>query len=406
MATNFYRGLMLVGIALALLFGEAKAAAPGEPEIEKLVRDLGSKDFRVRQDAKRRLTELEAVPALRKASNSDDPEIARLAQSILRDLEKSAAARSLEKLRQQIADGKADLVIDRFARWNGPEDDQTNWELLIDFAWDVAKRAKKKHALLNDEQLLQSSPVKSTKEFDFVKSGRESLFIHSRQRFTFPTDIGVFVRADGMDGERIMPRQVLVSSNGIAVRSGIRRTIILATGGPCHVMHIWDAILICDGDIECAESIGNSVVIANGSVKCGDARNSMIVATGSITSRQKKDPTVTRLENEPNPFGFIKWFTVAEVGVEVAAAKDAVRIEKLHDGKLPLKAGLKVGDIVTAVDGTKVDSLASFRRRLLRGVVNEYCTLTVQRGGKSLDVPLDFRAEERAKEKAKQAEKK
>ena len=108
-------------------------------------------------------------------------------------------------------------------------------------------------------------------------------------------------------------------------------------------------------------------------------------------------PTVATLDQTVT---FVKWFTPSDIGLEVAG-KNTVTIAKLHDGKLPAKSGLKVGDQINAVDGSKVESAETFRRRLLRGVVNERCTLTVRRGDANLDVLLDFRADERAKEKAK-----
>ncbi len=395
---------MLVVIALPLLFGEAKAAAAEEPEIEKLVRDLGDKSFGVRRGAVRRLTELEAVDALRKALDSDDPEIARLADRALKDLEKLDVPRSLQKLRQEMAEGKADFVIDRFARWKGPENDKISWQLMIDFAWDITKRATKKHPVLISGWFSKREPIRSAKEFDRVNP-RELLFIDLRQRFVLSEPRCGFVRAEGIEtAGRGWMQGVLVSSDGIRLRLSGPQSIVFVSG-QASVTDIRDTILICDGDVQVDDCITTSIVVAK-SVKCFGARNSVIAATGNITSRQAKDPTASWLENEPNPFGFIKWFTIAEVGLEVAAAKDAVKVEKLHDGKLPIKSGLKVGDVITAVDGTKIDSPESFRRRLMRGVVNEHCTLTVKRGAMSLDVLLDFRAEERAKEKARQTEKK
>lgn len=412
MGTGSRMVLMLVVIALPLLFGEANEAAAEEPEMEKLVRDLGSKDFRVRQSAMRRLTELEAVDALRQALKSDDPEIARLADRALKDLERSGWPRFVQKLKQESADGKASLAIDRFVRWNGPADDVASWQLMIDFAWDVANRATEKHPALVDGWLSRSKvlPIQTTKQVSSDR-GQKELFIRAHQPVTISDRFSGFVRAAGIKIERpgFTHRSVFMSSDGMESDSSLHQSIILVAG-PARIRGACHTILICDGDIEDAFVISGSVVIANGSVKCRSAGNSVIVAAGTITSKYKRDDPLNAqtiwIENEPNPFGFIEWFSTAEVGLEVAAAKGSVKVAKLHDGKLPFKAGLKVGDIITAVDGTKVDSPDSFRRGLLRGVVNERCTLTVKRGDMSLDILLDFRAEERAKEKTKAPEKK
>src|SRR5262245_1953429 len=66
-----------------------------EEKVKALIRELGDRNFKVRDNALRRLTELEPIEALRKALKSDDPEIARLAARILDDLDKAAIVRSL-----------------------------------------------------------------------------------------------------------------------------------------------------------------------------------------------------------------------------------------------------------------------------------------------------------------------
>jgi PDZ domain len=412
MGTGSRMALMLIVIALPLLFGEADAAAPDDPEIEKLVRDLGSKDFRVRQGAGRRLTELEAFEPLRRALKSDDPEVARLADRALKNLERSGSPRFAQKLRREIADGKASLAIDRFARWDGPKDDAASWQLMIDFAWDVVKRATEKHLAPVDGWLSPSTVrlIKTVKQVS-PERGQEELFIRARQPVTISDRFSGFVRAEGIKIVRhgFTYHSVFTSSDGMKADASIRQSIILVAG-PARIRGAINTILICDGDIDDSFTISHSLVIANGSVKCDIAGQSVIVAAGKITSKYKRDDPLNArtiwIENEPNPFGFIKWFTTSEVGLEVVAAKDAVRIEKLHDGQLPIKSGLKVDDIVTAVDGTKVDSPDTFRRGLLRGVVNERCMLSVKRAQQNLDIILDFRAEERAKEKAKDPQKK
>lgn len=60
-----------------------------ELKIEKAIGDLGSADFRTREDAEQRLAEIGfyAIPALRRALKNTDPEVARRAASVLKALE-------------------------------------------------------------------------------------------------------------------------------------------------------------------------------------------------------------------------------------------------------------------------------------------------------------------------------
>ena len=87
------------GLAAPAASRAAQDALPASPpapaggaaaEIGTLVRELGDADFRVREEATRRLRQIgrAAVPALREALGGDDPEVSSRADSLLRQIEK------------------------------------------------------------------------------------------------------------------------------------------------------------------------------------------------------------------------------------------------------------------------------------------------------------------------------
>jgi hypothetical protein len=78
------RHLRLVALVVAGLPGFAQAAEPDPARIERLVRQLGSDQFRERQAAMQALDAAgeAALPALRKAENDSDPEVRRRAGRI------------------------------------------------------------------------------------------------------------------------------------------------------------------------------------------------------------------------------------------------------------------------------------------------------------------------------------
>lgn len=375
--------------------------ADDEKVVERYIRELGDKDFKVRADAVRRLTALEPYSALVRALKANDAEAARLAAQILNDLDRAATVRSLQKLPQETARGEVSRVTDRFARWKGPENDEKAWQINIDFAWEVANRAVKDFA--NEKQFWKDRyPPRSTKPYG--PKGQVE-YLYSKDALTASKSIIGFARADGIIFKRgAKPMGVFVSSNGLELgRDLVVNSTFLIVGALRCDATISNCILICDGAVELQSSVLNSVIVANGPVKYSSSvAGCTVISTSSIiaTTRGSADRSVLR-ENEPNPLGFIKWFKPSEVGIEVVAAKDAVRVERLHDGRLPLKAGVKMGDLVTAIDGTKIESTETFRRRLLRGVVNERCNFTIKRGDSKMEVFLDFRAEERAKQNEK-----
>src|SRR6516162_1905002 len=79
--------LAALGAGRWTLRGRGGEPAPPEPDAARLVRDLGSADFAVREAATRRLLECEAPPpALRAALKSGDAEVARRARRIIDEI--------------------------------------------------------------------------------------------------------------------------------------------------------------------------------------------------------------------------------------------------------------------------------------------------------------------------------
>ena len=69
-----------------------------EAKIKQAVEDLGSADFRTREDAEQRLAEVGkfAIPALRRAVKGDEPEVVRRAQAVLKLLESKLGDEKLD----------------------------------------------------------------------------------------------------------------------------------------------------------------------------------------------------------------------------------------------------------------------------------------------------------------------
>jgi hypothetical protein len=386
----------------------AAASEPASAELIKgLIRDLGDQNFKVRDTAARALAEIEeAIPALIMARKGGDAEVARLAGRILEEFEKSAIRRSLDRLRIEAGKGEASRVIERFTRWEGPDKDAISWQIALDFAWEVARHSAKAIPSLYERWRADKGMLKSVMDF-----GPSAGFICSKGRLTLERgwDFG-FVRANGIvcNFPVQVTQSVLVTSDGFEGQTRVFQSIVLASGSVLIRSPVFDSILICDGEVELRNPISNCLVIANGAVKCPEAvGDSIIISSVKISAdRAKKRKAESArsnvyVENEATPFNFVKWFTTGEIGLEVSTATDAVRIDKLHDGKLPSKCGLKVSDLITAVDGGKVDSTETFRKLLRRGSVQDRCVLTVQRDGTPMELTLDFRAEERAAEKMK-----
>ena len=85
-------------------------------------------------------------------------------------------------------------------------------------------------------------------------------------------------------------------------------------------------------------------------------------------------------ENESRPFGFVTFFELSAVGVEVKVADKVVTVAKVAGDGAFAQAGMKVGDVVAGVNGKKPDSAESLRRLLRDALALGDATITLKRG--------------------------
>jgi hypothetical protein len=153
-------------------------------------------------------------------------------------------------------------------------------------------------------------------------------------------------------------------------------------------------LLVCAGDVKCRDVFG-CLLIARGDVQIrGCANNCRIITSGAVHFLPSKElPAAIRRRNteikehEPNPLGFVRWFDPASVGVTVEAAAGGVRVRAA--GKSFAAAGLRSGDLLTALDGEAVKS-PDESRLLLRSKLADggRMALAVRCAGQDLTIPV------------------
>src|SRR5262249_3636290 len=127
-----------------------------------------------------------------------------------------------------------------------------------------------------------------------------------------------------------------------------------------------------------------------------DIENSFVLSGSPVEFGVNKQNQAGRNVNStirdraPGLLGWIRFFETADAGVQVAAADGGVTVSKLADGQPPAKAGLKVGDVITAVDGKLAKDPETFRRLLRRGTVMDQTVFMVKRGGKDMTHTASF----------------
>ena len=150
------------------------------------------------------------------------------------------------------------------------------------------------------------------------------------------------------------------------------------------------SLIVCDGDLTTG-SFKDSLVIARGSIYCGGSiENSRVICGGKV---QLQHPDWVRdskvVEKESKPLGFVTFFDPAEAGIRVESAEGGVRVKEAAPGKPFASAGLRAGDVVTALDRAAVKDAEGFRR-LLRAklAVEGTTTFHLRRDQKAVEIPV------------------
>lgn len=181
---------------------------------------------------------------------------------------------------------------------------------------------------------------------------------------------------------------------------------------------LYTSLLIADGDVELRPqpgggniSLGGSVIIARGSIRAKEPTGeggALLCAGNDITAGDLHGGSDTYLyaggrvrlgkvgaanpaagkpvvkEGADVSFIGVRFFELADVGVDAAADKGGVRVTKLNPRSPLAFYGLKVGDVVTKLNDQPMTSVNEFRRHARRSVVLRAGIFHLRRGDENL----------------------
>lgn len=181
---------------------------------------------------------------------------------------------------------------------------------------------------------------------------------------------------------------IIVSRGDVRSGNMLSYTIVYANGTVTVAESVSHAVIVCDGDVTVGKGGSSDVlVIARGSIDVkGLTTSSTLIAGGKIklenwTVKPKFLVPLVK-EDEPNAFGFVTFFELSTVGVEVKVAEGAVRVSSVGAEKAFAQAGVRKDDVITEVGGKKPDSAESLRRLLRDALALGDATVTLKRGDK------------------------
>ncbi|HEY7158447.1 MAG TPA: hypothetical protein VH575_31170 [Gemmataceae bacterium] len=414
----FLDAIFCMSVSLGLMASRGNAADEDTPkEIARLIKDLGSPHFEVREKATHRLAEMEeAKAALREAQKSADAEIRRRAEDILQALERRRALRGLTRAHALGKAGRAVEAADRLVKWGSWDATGQGWDSLTQFARQATDKAAPYFPWV----------VRAWQDPKFPAGDfqRYAKLVHAEEMYARKIDIEIKLNPRNLEERAANARlggQRLYRAEEISIRghqgSPSRYGCIIAASGDIRLPSAYCSLIIAGGDIRMDGLKSYNLVICDGDVELQwpDADKNVIVARGKVTWPKGKrikclirsghtlllpDGKIIDLnDGTPDPLAFVKFFELADVGLtaedlpspEKSDAKGVLLKEVRKDSLFAKR--LRPGDSIIALEDKKTPTTETFRRILRRKLAEDEPTITftVRRSGKTLDVSIPIK---------------
>lgn len=394
--------IVLAGSILSCFLGVSAGGSPPLPlapsprlTVIELIGRLGSEDFREREEAAAQLARLEEPPPqLIEATRSPNPEISQRAIQVVRTIRARAEDRALGRERVFAKRGAIDRFVASTAFWELPSDDDRIWQTVLDVATALDDRtnyrwriAGKKRSISPADFWLVTIRVTHTRSEGVYRVPEKN-----RGGEAMQCEPGGIL-AQEVIAPQALDRNLVVARGPVRAETRIVQSVILANGDVAAKHGLEVSVVVCDGSVQVEDSVRDCIVIARGDITIkGSASRSTLIAGGKVTIGNppppENSPQLTLQENSRNPLGFVTFFELSTVGVEVKLGDAAVKVTAVADGKPFAKAGVKAGDVITGVNGKKPDSAESLRRLLRDALAVGDATVTLRRGDKTQTVTV------------------
>ncbi len=375
-----------------------QAPPPRRIPVEELVEQLGTGPVAQREEAEKRLSAMTVDPppevlAALKSSNLDQRErAARVAQA----MRWNVAVTKLPRGQKFAEQGRIDLFVAATAVWDVKSDDDRLWVPAQDLGRLLIGKAEMK-----GDRKPHNCPS-TFRDFATYKRLFGPVFTRVDERYVCPDERSAnpvlfyreAIQAAGVDCLTSLSYSLIVSRGSVRVEKIIQTSVIFANGDVTVPGGLSCSVIVCDGDVTVAdESISKTLIIARGSITVKDhVGEATLIAGGKVTIGPQRKVPGERIsvikENETNPLGFVTFFELHRVGLEVKVADKAVQVSAVAAGKACEKAGLKTGDAILEVGGKKPADAESLRRLLRDALAVGDATLKVRRGNDTLTLKL------------------
>ncbi len=401
------RLLLVVGLSLgagmlAAAGGPPQAPPPRRIPVEELVKQLASADTAKREAAEKRLgaIALDPPPELLAATKADDADLRERASKIAQAMSWNVVATKLPRGQRFAEQGRVDLFVAATAAWNLKPDDDRLWEPAVDLGRRLIEKAD-----MTGNRKPHNCPS-SFRDYATYKRLVPPRFKRLDELYTRPDPQQAnppvlwyqeAVQAPGVSSPTGIIHNLIISRGTVQTEKTVQASVMFVSGDMTSRGVVISSVIVCDGDVTVIDSdIDQALVVARGNITVkGSARRAVLIAGRKVTLGDKREPKSVHhfnviKENEPNPLGFITFFELSRVGLEVKLADGAVRVAAVAAKKAGDKAGLKVGDAILDVNGKKPADGESLRRLLRDALAVGDAAVKLHRGDKTETVTLSL----------------
>ena len=238
---------VLLGAVAAAGDGGRKSAPNPARTPEEWVKRLGSESYRVREEATRRLLQMEeAYEALQRARRSADPEVRRRATLILGTLKERVEEQAAWQLLSEVRPGQVERLIGQLTGGKGRPAEE-HWQEVVRLARTLAARASRIRGAA----------------FEVPGRGAEKMEV---VRACPPAGLwGKRVLVAGIDHDvASLSNCLLVSAGPVKRVDRVRGCVVLVNGNVAGCSMVQDSLLICRGNVGDVAAIDGSVLLIKG----------------------------------------------------------------------------------------------------------------------------------------------
>ena len=388
----------------------ARAAAPPfrrlrDAEVARLVAQLGSDSFSVREEASRVLRmHQEAEVALRLALGSPDQEVRRRANRLLKGYRLWRANRVREQFSALVAQGRAGEFIERAVVWRDMDGAEVSWPGAGDLAWRMYQLP----------HFVRGRSSSYRREEDYFPWGGYRRFRAFVRHTEFRGDVLKLKKeenfclacAERIESTDALCMSILVASSNIKVAL-VNSCVLLANGpvevGPLPPSYrrnpnrspaVHAGVLIADGEVR-IRGKASGIIIASGKIICEEppeactliSASEVEVPKGTRLGTRPRETRITR--NDPTLQGLVRFYSLASAGLGVRPSRRGLTVTALNSRKPFACAGVRAGDEILTVNGKIVrhpEALRVLLRRL--AALGGMTELTIRRRDKVFPIHL------------------